>query len=77
MARGLVDYDQRLAEHVLRLVAKELGVAPDGDVAQLQLGLQNVLEAGAAKTTVEWKAGFAHVERLRSLGLDLARLLGA
>ncbi len=33
------------------------------------------LDGENAKTTVEWKAGFAHGERLRSLGLELARLL--
>ena len=75
VARALVDYDPRLAERLLRLVASELGVASDGDVPQLQAALQDVLEDGSTKTTVEWKAGFAHVERMRALGLDLARLL--
>jgi hypothetical protein len=75
VARALADYDLRLAEHVLRLVAGELGVPPGGDLAQLQAALQGVVDDGATKTTIEWKAGFAHVERLRSLGLELARLL--
>jgi hypothetical protein len=76
VARALVEYDARLAEHVLRLVATELGVDPGGDVRRLQGALSKMsLEDDAAKTTVEWKAGFAHVERLRALGLELARLL--
>jgi hypothetical protein len=75
VARALVDYDARLAEQVLRLLAGELGVRSDGDVPHLQAALQDVLEDGSTKTTAEWKAGFAHVERMRSLGLDLARLL--
>jgi hypothetical protein len=75
VAQALVDYDPRVAELVLRLVASELGVASGGDLHQLQTGLQHVVADGSTKTTVEWKAGFAHVERLRTLGLDLASLL--
>jgi hypothetical protein len=75
VARALVDYDPRLAERLLRLVASELGLAADGDVHQLQAAIQTVVEDGSRETTVEWKAGFAHVERLRSLGLELAKLL--
>jgi hypothetical protein len=75
VARALVDYDPRLAERLLRLVASELGVAADGDVSELQAALQTVLENGTTETTVEWKAAFAHVERMRSLGLELAKLL--
>jgi hypothetical protein len=77
VARALVDYDPTFAEDVLRLLARELGVAADGDVPRLQALLANLaVDDGAAKTTVEWKQGFAHVERLRSLGLEIAKLLG-
>jgi hypothetical protein len=75
VARALVDYDPRLAERLLRLVASELGIAPNADVSQLQAALHTVIEDGARETTVEWKAEFAHVERLRALGLELAKLL--
>jgi hypothetical protein len=77
VARALVDYDPTLAEDVLRLLARELGVASDGDVPRLQADLSHLsLDDGASKTTVEWKHGFAHVERLRTLGLEIAKLLG-
>ena len=77
VARALVAYDASLAELVLRLVAAELGAASDGDVARLRSAIEHIVpnDASESKTTVEWKAGFAHVERLRSLGLELAKLL--
>lgn len=76
VARALVDYDPALAEDVLRLVARELGITIDGDVPRLQAELTHLtLDDGSSKTTVEWKQGFAHVERLRTLGLEIAKLL--
>jgi hypothetical protein len=75
VARALIDYDPRLAEHVLRLIAAELGVPAEGEVLRLQSDLQQVIVKETTKSTIEWKAGFAHVERLRSLGLELAKLL--
>jgi hypothetical protein len=78
VAQALVEYDAQLAEHVLRLVAKELGIDVAGDAGRLAAAIaQFSADTGSAKTTIEWKAGFAHIERLRSLGLSLARLLGA
>jgi len=77
VARALVDYDPALAEDVLRLLVRELGITTDGDVPRLQAELTHLtLDDGASKSTIEWKQGFAHVERLRSLGIEIAKLLG-
>ena len=76
VADTLVAFDERLAVHVLQLVCRELGA--EGDLSPDRLhAFLNRLNVGeeSAKTTVEWKAGFAHVERLRALGIALAGLL--
>jgi hypothetical protein len=76
VADALVAFDEDLAVHVLQLVCRELG-APDGlDAARMGAFLAS-LQVGeeTTKTTVEWKAGFAHVERLRTLGVALAERL--
>jgi hypothetical protein len=77
VAEALIEYDPRLAEHVLRVLAQELGVEVDGwDADRIGAALaQAAVDAGSRKSTIEWKAGFAHVERLRSLALELSRLL--
>lgn len=78
VAETLVAFDERLATHVLGLICRELGADGDLDPARTQAFL-NHLTVGEenAKTTVEWKAGFAHVERLRTLAVALADLLAA
>ena len=78
VAEALIEYDARLAEHVLRVLAQELGVEVDGwDAERIGAALAHAaVDAGSRKSTVEWKAGFAHIERLRSLALELSRLLG-
>jgi hypothetical protein len=80
LARRLVDYDPELAAGVLGLIVERLGgPREETDTARLQTFLSR---AGSgdderAKTTVEWKAGFAQNERLRALGAELAELLRA
>lgn len=80
LARRLVDYDHVLAADVLALIVERLG-GPGGehDVGRLHAFLSRVgsSEDERAKTTVEWKAGFAQQERLRALGAELAELLRA
>jgi hypothetical protein len=77
VARAIVDFDPALADDVLRLLARELGLATRGDVGSVQPELIHfTLDDGDAKTTIEWKHDFAHLERLRALGLEIAKLLG-
>jgi hypothetical protein len=80
LARRLVDYDSVFAADVLTLIVERLGGPPDErDVGRLHAFLARVgsSEDERAKTTVEWKAGFAQQERLRALGTELAELLRA
>ena len=77
LARRIVDYDRDFAAAVLGLIGGELG-APDGerDPERLHSYLARVsADSEVARSTVEWKAGFARRERLRALGLELAELL--
>jgi hypothetical protein len=77
LARRIVDYDADFALDVLALVVERLdGPSDERDPARLH-GFLSRGDAGSeiSKTTVEWKAGFAHRERLRALGLELAELL--
>ena len=76
VAQALVDYDAGLAEQVLRLIATELGAPTDGDVQRIQSALTHVtFGEPSRKSTVEWKLDFAHIERLRSLGVEIGKLL--
>jgi hypothetical protein len=78
LARRLVEYDRDLAVSVLAALATELGgVAGEKDLERLHAFLTRPDAIGAeqAKTTVEWKAGFAHHERVRNLALQIAELL--
>jgi hypothetical protein len=80
LARRLVDYDDAFAADVLALIVARLG-GPENerDVGRLHAFLSRAgsSEDERAKTTVEWKAGFAEQERLRTLGTELAELLRA
>jgi hypothetical protein len=76
VARELVAFDERLARHVLGMVCGELGGPGTAEPDDAQAFLSRLdVEGDDSKTTREWKAGFAHVERLRALGLALAELL--
>lgn len=79
LARELVGYDPQLARTLLVQIVDELGgPEPDGDdVAKLTAYLTRMQSPAerTATTTAEWKAEFAHLERLRSLGLALAARL--
>ena len=80
LARRLVDYDRDLAVSVLASLVAELGGPPgETDVEKLHAFLTRPdgALAESAKTTVEWKAGFAHRERVRTLATQLAELLRA
>jgi hypothetical protein len=74
-AQALVEFDPRVADHVLRLVALELGI-DEQEPQRLQARLANLTASdGAGKSTQEWKVDFAQLERLRSLALALAEAL--
>jgi hypothetical protein len=68
---ALVDYDRRVAEDVLRLVARELGVDERRRRA-LHARLTNLPAADGAESTQEWKLDFGQLERPRALALALA-----
>lgn len=80
LARRLVDYDAVFAADVLTLIVERLGgPGEERDVTRLHAFLSRAGSSDdeGAKTTVEWKAGFAQQERLRALGAELAELLQA
>ena len=83
VAWALVEYDRRVAAHVLALICANLGgPAADGefDLDRMRTFLSvpngNLAEVGDPQTTTaEWKAEFAHYEGMRALGAELADLL--
>jgi hypothetical protein len=79
LAGQLVGYDEVLAREVLDAIVHELhGPEDEQDVERLQSWLARAsADSEVARSTVEWKAGFARRERLRTLGLELAQRLRA
>ena len=84
VAWALVDYDRRVATHVLALICAELGGPVnegDLDLNRMKAFLSQPDGRGLAEvgdpqtTTAEWKAEFAHYEGMRALGAELADLL--
>jgi hypothetical protein len=76
VAATIVAYDRGIAFDLLRQIARDLGGPADADAPRLHAYLsRHDAVDDPAKTTSEWKVGFAHQERLRALGLALAELL--
>lgn len=78
LARALVDYDPELALTISRAIASELGAggAEAWDAQKLSTYLAGLTTAEwTSSTTSEWKTDFAHTERMRALGLELASRL--
>jgi hypothetical protein len=75
LAEALVDYDLQPAGKVLRFVARELGGPEDAELRRLQafFAVPQPVEEKPRRATGMWKIEFARVERLRELGLSLAR----
>lgn len=92
LAEQLTEFDERLAGDLLELICAKLGgpaAEGDRDMAKIRAFLADS-EAARSKplermsdvadspaTTSEWKSEFGHSERLRALGLALAKRLTA
>jgi hypothetical protein len=80
-AAGLVAYDSDVALRVLARIVEELdgpflGDPPDVERARGFLGSPESRDADKGElSTREWKVGFARRERMRALGLELAKKL--
>ena len=74
IAEQLVAYDPEIARMALREIVRELGGDADDD-PESYLSHAHVPPDRTSTTTQEWKVEFAHYERLRSLGIELARSL--
>ena len=75
LAQALVDYDRELALTVARAIAAQLGAVDvaEWNAEQVTSHLLAVTPEGwTSATTSEWKTDFAHTERLRALGIELA-----
>jgi hypothetical protein len=81
-AAALVAYDGDVARRLLARVVEELDGPSLGDPVDVErarafLSSSDARDpSGRDLTTREWKVGFARRERMRSLGVELARLLG-
>ena len=77
LARSLVEYDDALARDILVQIVRHFGGAVDGhEVPEAMRFLENLApREWTSTTTTQWKADFAHHERVRAFGLELARLL--
>ncbi len=89
LARQLVEFDERLAAHVLAAVQARLG-GGDSEEPDLPRSREFLSDPEKARlrslrrltdieespvSTAEWKSQFAHSERLRSFGLSLVDAL--
>ena len=80
-AGALVAYDPEVARHLLALAVEELGGPQLGEPADVErarafLTSRESRDAQSPEqSTREWKIGFARRERLRALGLELAKRL--
>lgn len=75
LARALVHYDRELALTVARAIAAQFGAegVAAWNAEQVASHLVAVTPEGwTSATTSEWKTDFAHTERLRTLGVELA-----
>ena len=91
VAARLVSFDERLARDVLERICEDLGgpasevERPDVEEMRAFLASAEVGHRGRASdlgdvsdspsSTAEWKTEFAHLERLRTLGLELSQRL--
>jgi hypothetical protein len=80
-AHALVEYDADVAARLLARIVEELGGAflgdpPDVERARAFLSSPDAHDADRGNlSTREWKVGFARRERMRALGLELAKKL--
>ena len=79
-ADALVVYDKDVALRLVSFIVGELdgpllGEPPDLNRARAFLTSPESRENRANVTTREWKVGFARRERMRALGLELAKRL--
>ena len=80
-AGALVDYDADVAARLLARIVDELDGPFLGDPVDLErarafLGSPDAKDADRGNlSTREWKIGFARRERMRALGLELAKKL--
>ena len=79
-ADALVAYDPEVSLRLVARIVEELdgpflGYPPDLDRARGFLGSPESREGDGHLSTREWKVGFARRERMRALGLELAKRL--
>ena len=79
-ADAVVAYDKDVALRLVAFIVEELdgpflGDPPDLNRARGFLTSPESREGGANVSTREWKVGFARRERMRALGLELAKRL--
>ena len=79
-ADAVVAYDKDVALRLVAFIVEELegpflGDPPDVQKARGFLTSPERPDGGGDVTTREWKVGFARRERMRALGLELAKRL--